>query len=56
MHIKTLDKVGFDVLCYSRTPFAHAISKEVEWFSDDNEIVIGIVLLDLVDSDWLWII
>jgi hypothetical protein len=34
MPIKPLIKTRFDALCYSRTPFAHAVSKEVEWFAE----------------------
>lgn len=56
MKIKTLNPVRFNALCFSRQPLADFISEEVEWFSDENEHVLGIVLLDLVDSDWSWVV
>jgi len=35
---------------------ADYVSREVEWFSDDDERVLGIVLLDTIDDDWAIII
>lgn len=32
------------------------MSREVEWWSDTQERVLGIVLLDLTDNDWAWIV
>ncbi len=36
--------------------FADYVSREVEWYSDAEERVLGIVLLDLQDNDWLWMV
>jgi hypothetical protein len=56
MPIRKIHKIRFDALCYSRQPSAYHVSQEVEWFADDKENVLGIVLLDLVDEDWVWMI
>jgi len=29
---------------------------EVEWFSDDDERVLGIVVIDNTDQDWSWMV
>jgi hypothetical protein len=52
--MKAISKQRFDALCRSRRPTTAYVSREVEWFSDDEERVLGLVLLDTVDNDWLW--
>lgn len=32
------------------------MSREVEWYSDAQERVLGVVLFDLTDKDWAWIV
>ena len=54
--IMPLTRARFSALCYSRKPVAALMSKEVEWWSDAQELVLGIVLLDLSDNDWAWIV
>ena len=55
-NLKKLSQERFNALCYSRQPVSQFMSREVEWWSDEEERVVGIVLLDLTDSDWAWII
>jgi hypothetical protein len=43
-------------LCYSRTPLGAAIVQEKEWWADEDERVLGAVLLDNFDHDWSWIV
>ncbi len=51
--IKKLDKKRFDVMAgYSRSPAAAFFSIEIEWYSNEEESVIGTVLLDTVDHDY----
>lgn len=54
--IKPLTRARFCALCYSRTPLATMMSREEEWWSDVKERVLGIVLLDLADNDWTWVV
>jgi hypothetical protein len=54
--IKRLTRARFNALCFSRTPPAAMMSREVEWWSDTEERVLGIVLFDLTDKDWAWIV
>lgn len=56
MELKRLCQPRFDALCYSRQPLAAFIGREVEWWSDSDERVLGVVLLDTTDNDWAWII
>jgi hypothetical protein len=37
---------------WSRSPMASAMNREVEWYADINEWVLGVLCLDLVDFDW----
>ncbi|HEY5704614.1 MAG TPA: hypothetical protein VIS96_03460 [Terrimicrobiaceae bacterium] len=34
----------------------HAIGEEAEWWSDDRGNVLGIVIDDLIDDDWSWVV
>lgn len=54
--MKAISKERFNALCRSRRPTADYVSREVEWFSDDDERVLGLVLLDTVDNDWVWMV
>ena len=54
--MKPISKARFDALCRVRQPFAHYTSREVEWFSDEGERVLGLILLDVVDNDWVWMV
>lgn len=53
MPVKPISKERFEALCRSRLPAADYISKEVEWFADEDERVLGVILLDLQDNDWV---
>ncbi|RXK53471.1 glycosaminoglycan attachment protein [Oleiharenicola lentus] len=54
--IKPLTRARFNALCYKRRPLAAMMSRETEWWSDEQERVLGLVLLDLSDDDWVWIV
>jgi hypothetical protein len=53
--MKRLSQARFNALCYSRQPPAAFMSREVEWWSDLDEHVLGAVLLDTTDQDWAWV-
>lgn len=55
--IKKLDQKRFEALAgYSRSPAAAYFSKELAWYSNNNETVLGVLLLDNVDSDFAAVI
>lgn len=54
--VKKLTRARFNALCYSRMPVAAQMTREVEWWADSQERVIGTVLFDLTDKDWSWIV
>lgn len=56
MSTKAISKERFDALCRVKLPFAHYVSREIEWHSDSEERVLGVVLLDLQDNDWVWMV
>jgi hypothetical protein len=39
-----------------RHPFAFVVAEEVEWFSDADERVLGVLLRDRTDNDWNFIL
>lgn len=57
MSVIPLHKPRFDALAgYTRSPNAKLDGKEIAWFSDTNERVIGVVIKDVQDKDFLFII
>lgn len=55
--VKNLDIKRFNALAaQSRSPAAAYMSEEIEWYADDSEAVLGIVLRDTVDADFVGII
>ncbi|WP_404470734.1 hypothetical protein LG301_08945 [Vreelandella venusta] len=55
--VKNLDIKRFNALAaQSRSPAAAYMSEELEWYADDSEAVLGIVLRDTVDDDFVGII
>lgn len=57
MSIKEITKARFDAFAaYSRHPMAAMMSEEVAWLADDAEHVLGVVLRDLTDSDFLYLV
>jgi hypothetical protein len=54
--IRKLSKQRFDALTYAKHPYAGMTGREVEWYSDTAENVLGAVVLDLVDKDWSWVV
>lgn len=51
--MKSLTKPRFDALAgYIRRPETIIFSQELEWYADDAERVLGVLLLDLTDGDY----
>ena len=50
-----ISKLRFDALAgYSRSPQLPLYARELGWFEDGNEKVLGVVSLDLPDNDYLY--
>lgn len=54
--IGSLLKSEFDKLNPSRHPMAVVISEEKQWFADRDRNILGVVIKDKVDDDWLYIL
>lgn len=55
--ISALDEKRFNALAaHSRSPAAAYISRELSWFANDDESILGILLLDTIDDDYVAII
>jgi len=53
IHIKKLDEKRFNALAgHSRSPAAAYVSRELAWYSNQDESVIGVLLLDIIDNDF----
>jgi len=57
MPIKRMDLKRFNALAaHSRSPAAAFISREIDWFSNENESLIATLMIDTVDNDFVGII
>lgn len=55
--MKQLRQQRFEALVgYSRLPHASAMSAEVEWWATDDEELLGTVVLDITDDDYVGIV
>ena len=54
--IRKINKQRFDALTYAKHPYAGMIGREVEWYSDSTDNVLGAVVLILTDNDWSWVV
>lgn len=54
--LKKLSKARYYALTYSVDPLAQEIIEEIDWYSDENEKLIGILVRDRIDKDWGYII
>lgn len=53
--MKNLSKVRFDALAgYSRSPYIALSAKELEWYEEADEKLLGVVCLDVSDRDYVW--
>lgn len=55
--IKKMDEKRFYALAaYSRSPAAAFVSKEIDWYSNEDESIIGVILLDTIDYDFVGVV
>tara|TARA_B110000196_G_scaffold217278_1_gene186580 strand:+ start:2212 stop:3543 length:1332 start_codon:yes stop_codon:yes gene_type:complete len=51
--VKKISKARFEALSYARVPLIKLISEDIEWYSNDNNAVLGTILLDKIDNDYV---
>jgi len=57
MAIKRIDLKRFNALAaHSRSPAAAFVSEELDWFSNEDESLLAVLLLDTVDADYVGVI
>ena len=57
MAIKRIDIKRFNALAaHSRSPAAAFVSRELDWFSNDDESLLATLLIDTVDDDYVGVI
>jgi len=54
--IKSITKHEYYSFNPAKNPAVDLISRDKEWYADKDRIIIGAVLLDTVDNDWVYII
>ncbi len=55
--VKEMDEKRFNAIAgYSRSPAAAYVSRELEWHSNDDESIIGVLLIDIIDQDYLYVL
>ena len=53
IEIQQLDRKRFNALAgHSRSPAAAYVSTELEWYSNEDESLLGVILLDTIDDDY----
>lgn len=57
IEIKELDPKRFNALAgHSRSPAAAYVSEEIGWYTNEDESILGVLLLDTVDNDYVAIV
>jgi len=56
MAAKAITKARFEALAFSRQPAIKSIVDEREWYSDQDENVLGVITWDKIDLDWGYLV
>lgn len=51
--MRKISKARFEALSYARVPYVKMISDEIEWYSNENNAVLGTILADNIDNDYV---
>lgn len=51
--IRKIPKARFEALSYARVPLVKIISDEVEWFANEENTILGAILVDTTDHDYV---
>lgn len=56
MSMRKICKARFEALSYARIPLVKMMSEDIEWYTNDNYAVLGAILHDKVDNDFVAIV
>ena len=51
-----ISQYRFDILTLVKDPATRLLARELEWYTDENEVILGVVFLDLSDRDFAFVI
>lgn len=54
--INSISQYRFDILTLIKDPIARLLARELEWYADEGEVVLGTVFLDLTDNDYAFVV
>ena len=54
--MRNISKARFEALSYARVPLVKIMSDEIEWFSNKNNAILGAILADNTDNDYVAVI
>ena len=54
--MREISKARFEALSYARVPLVKTMSEEIAWFSNENNAVLGSILSDKIDKDYVVIV
>lgn len=54
--LRSLTRDEFESFNPVRGPMAPLVGSEQEWYADARKNVLGILVLDRIDSDWSWVV
>lgn len=55
-NVREISKARFEALSYARIPLVKSIAEEIQWFSNENNAVLGALLVDKIDNDFVAIV
>ena len=44
------------IVAFLRKPAGPALHRDLMWYATDDDAVLGVVILDLVDKDYSWVV
>jgi hypothetical protein len=54
--VRSISKARFEALSYARAPLIKSYSDEIEWYSNEENSILGIILIDRADSDYVIVV
>lgn len=56
MALKQISEEKFNKYNFNKSPVLIGIATEISWYSDDEDNILGTVLIDNIDKDWSYVI
>lgn len=56
MALKQISEEKFNKYNFNKSPTLIGIATEISWYSDDQENILGAILIDNIDKDWSYVI